>query len=97
MVSLIFGEAIECWHAMRREFEDYREQQHASASHDCNGVLLNRAGQAAGIDTYSLFIGPRVRAVKYASDELIEWWATHGRMTVTDFEAQTLETHGAQA
>ncbi len=97
MTSLIFAGASERWHVMRRDFEDYREQQHAAASHDCNGVLLNRAGQAAGIDTYSLFIGPRARAVKYASDELIEWWATHGRMTVTDFEAQTLETHGAHA
>jgi hypothetical protein len=97
VTSPIFAEAIERWHVMRRDFEDYREQQHAAASHDCNGQLLNRAGLAAGINTYSLFIGPRARAETYASDELVEWWSLHGRMTVADFEAQTHDQIGSAA
>lgn len=90
-MSLTFDSAIAIWRGLRAEFELYREVQHAAASDACNTVLLNRDALARGIDSYSLFIGPRARAERWASDELLEWWQSHGRMTFADYEAQRLE------
>jgi hypothetical protein len=39
----------------------------------------------------SLFKGPDVRARAYASEELIEHWERHPRMTFEAFEAQWME------
>jgi hypothetical protein len=61
------------------------------ALEDCGGVLINRLGQANGIDGYTLFTGPWLRAQKYASEELLEFWNQNGRMTMTQFEEQWVE------
>jgi hypothetical protein len=52
------------------------------------GVLLNKAGRAAGIDERSLFTGSQRRVDKYASDELKEWFDSHPRMTRAQWDAQ---------
>lgn len=90
-MSLTFDSAIAIWRGLRAEFELYRECQHQAATEDCNAVLLNRDALARGIDSYSLFIGPRARAERWASPELVEWWQSHGRMTFAEYEAQRLE------
>lgn len=83
-----FEHAAARWHELRAEFDLYRESAYERATDATNGVLLNREGRAAGIDSWSLFSGPRARAYRYASDELREWWALNGRLTVTEFVAQ---------
>lgn len=93
MTSLTFQYAISHWRALRAEYELYREQAYAAATDATNGVLLNRDAKARGIDSYSLFIGPRARAERWASDELREWWAANGRLTFEAFERQRLESH----
>lgn len=90
-MSAIFDAAVEQYHACKKEFEVYREGQYRRALNDLGGALLNRDGQRKGIDTWSLFIGPRRRAERWASEELVEWWARHGRMTYAQFEAQYVE------
>lgn len=55
-----------------------------------NGVMLNREGQKADIDPWSLFTGPENRARKYASSELGEWWDQNGRPTSADFQSMLL-------
>lgn len=63
---------------------DYRDEvyrQWLSAEAATNGYMLNKAGRAAGIDERTLFTGPRSRVAKYASPELKEWFAYHGRPT----------------
>lgn len=84
----IFLEAMDAWHAARSEFADFHENAYAAAEHACNGVLLNAAGKRAGIDPYSLFIGPRSRAHKYASEELLDHWTRHPRVGVNEYMRQ---------
>jgi hypothetical protein len=52
--------------------------------------MLNREGQKADIDPWSLFTGPENRARKYASSELGEWWDQNGRPTSADFQSMLL-------
>lgn len=73
---------------LRLEFQDHLEARQQQAERDCNGVLLNARGRAAGVDTSTLFYGPRVRVDAYASEELRDWFGRHGRVTFEEFERQ---------
>ena len=59
------------------------------------GNMLNKAGKAAGIDERSLFTGPESRARRYASEELLNHWASHPRPTAAYFQGKST-TLGAQ-
>ena len=91
MTSPTFAQAARAWSHMREEFELYLEAQVDAALDACAGVLLNAEGRAAGIDPRTLFYGPWARAKKYASEELIDFWAQAGRTTVSEFERTYLE------
>lgn len=80
----------------RAAFKDDVQRRVLDAESATNGVMLNRDGQKAGIDPWSLFTGPEPRARKYASSELGEWWDQNGRPTAADFQA-TLLGHAAAA
>lgn len=70
----------------RREFHAWVDHQVNRAEIELNGCLLNPLGRREGIDPRSLFYGPRVRAHKYASEELRDWWTGPGNNRMT-FEA----------
>lgn len=53
-------------------------------------VSSNAEGRRRGIDPVSLFMGPARRAEKWASEELLEWWRSHPRMTYQAFERRWL-------
>lgn len=80
--------ALRDWRAARAEFQVYLEAQYARAQEDLGPHLLNARGQARGVDTFSLFYGPRCRADAWASEELRQWWDDHGRLTFQDWETQ---------
>lgn len=80
--------------ATARAFAAHTRELYRQAEDATNGYLLNRDGQARGIDPASLFTGPDVRARRYASDELRQWWDDHGRITLDDWRDQLL-TGGA--
>lgn len=53
------------------------------------GNLLNKAGKAKDINPVTLFSGPRNRAEKYASEELLRFWAeVSPRRTYAEFRAE---------
>jgi len=79
----------------RQSFRDYVYQQYLAAEDATNGYMLNKAGRTAGMDSYSLFVGNEARARKYASDELLEWWDVHGRVTLEEWKAELLGDAGA--
>jgi hypothetical protein len=54
----------------------------------CRGYMLSREGQAAGVTEWSLWSGPAKRAERYASEELLNFWLEHPRMTVTEYGAE---------
>ncbi|MBU4213561.1 MAG: hypothetical protein KJ792_02770 [Actinobacteria bacterium] len=84
--SVIFAEAASAWRECRDAYDLFLEDQHSQAERACRGNLLNRRGRTAGIRAETLFLGPWSRARAYASDELLEWWATHPRQTFSQFE-----------
>lgn len=88
MVSYIFEQAQLMWKQMREDWQDYVAVQYDKALEDCCGVLVNKLGLSEGIQSESLFTGHLSRAKKYASEELIQWWEEHPRMTMTDYEYQ---------
>lgn len=96
-MSAIFDAAVEQYRACKAAFEDYRENAYRRALDDLGGHLLNREALAAGIDSWSLFIGSHQRADRWASEELRAWFATHGRLTYTEFERQYLERMWGEA
>ncbi len=72
----------------REMYDEYVYRQYLAAEDACNGYLLNKRAQAAGHSPASLFSGPARIAYARASDELKEWWATHGRLTQAEFIEQ---------
>jgi hypothetical protein len=86
--SVAFATAIDTWRECRAAYELHLESQTLAAENSCNGNLLNRRGRAAGIDPRSLFLGPQRRAEAYPTEELLEFWRTHPRVTFAQFERQ---------
>lgn len=74
----------------RKSYRDHIYRQWLAAENATRGVLLNKQGQAAGIDERALFNGPESRARKYASEELRNWWDKHGRMTFAEYRSHLL-------
>ncbi|WP_406124981.1 phage minor capsid protein [Streptomyces canus] len=72
----------------RALYDEYVYRQYLAAEDACNGYLLNKKAQAAGHNPATLFSGPARIAYARASDELKEWWQTHGRLTQAEFIEQ---------
>jgi len=86
--SAAFTFSSDVWREMRDEYEDAKLAAYEAAETALNGVLLNARGKAKHIDAYSLFMGTKSRAHAYASEELIEWWKSHPRVTFQQFERE---------
>ncbi|MEU8950905.1 phage minor capsid protein [Streptomyces sp. NPDC048489] len=69
----------------RAMYDEYVYRQYLQAEDELRGVLLNKKAEAAGRSPITLFSGPARIAHANASDELKEWWATHGRLTQAEF------------
>lgn len=85
-MSAIIATSFRQWRACREAFEEYRESAYLRAHEATAGVLLNKRGQASGVDPWSLSVGPEIRARAYASEELLEHWETSPRVTYERFE-----------
>jgi hypothetical protein len=81
----------------REMYDEHVYHQYLSAEDELRGVLLNRRGQAAGLNPVTLFSGPAHVAHANASDELREWWGKHGRMTQGEFIANATGVDTAAA
>jgi SPP1 gp7 family putative phage head morphogenesis protein len=69
----------------RQAYKDHAERAYYDAEDLMHGHMLNKAAQKAGINPRSLFTGPESRARKYASEDLLEYFERHGRLTLDDF------------
>jgi hypothetical protein len=75
-------------YARRLEREELTEHAFTTAERATNGYMLNRKGEARGVNPRSLFTGSEERARRYASDELLEHWQAHGRPTAAMHRGQ---------
>ena len=89
--AVLFG--LEIYKRIRAEFEEYRLAAYEAADEACRGHLLNERGRKAGKDAWDLFIGNETHARAYASEELLEFWGTHPRINVAEYERQSLDRH----
>src|SRR5262249_3326529 len=69
----------------RKEGHEEADRLFFEAETATKGNMLNRAGKAQDIDERSLFTGPESRARRYASEELLNHWASHPRPTSAYF------------
>lgn len=84
----IVSEAFVAWRECRAEYDETLYAQYVDAEEATNGAMLNARGREKGIDAFTLFMGPEVRALAYASEELVEHWQQHPRITYARFEQQ---------
>lgn len=91
--STLVAAALDRRDEARNEFELLRMGAFDRASDELSGHLLNALGKARGIDAYSLFIGPKLRAYAYASEELVRHWETYPRPVFEEFERQWEEPY----
>ncbi|KIP90176.1 hypothetical protein RU09_11900 [Microbacterium sp. MEJ108Y] len=82
----IVSEAFNAWRECRAEYDETLYAQFDAAEEATNGAMLNARGREKGIDPFTLFMGNETRARAYASEELLEHWETHPRITFTMFE-----------
>jgi hypothetical protein len=90
-LSPILRDAFAEQKRLRAELGMMRLQAYIDAEAATNGALLNREGRRRRIDPMSLFTHNRYYANRYASDELLEWWQDHPRITYPDYEQQSYE------
>ena len=82
----IISEAFNAWRECRAEYDNTLYAQFVAAEEATRGAMLNARGREKGIDPFSLFMGNETRALAYASEELVEHWETHPRITFAKFE-----------
>lgn len=87
-MSVIIKAAFERRREVRAEYEDVLWAAYQAAETATNGRLLNRRGEAKGIDPMALFRSNQRFAEAYASEELREWWREHPRPTFAAYERQ---------
>ncbi|MFK0004989.1 hypothetical protein [Paenarthrobacter sp. NPDC090522] len=68
----------------REEYDNYVYAQYRKCESELS-FMVNKQGQAKGIDSFSLFQGPVSRVKKYGSEELQAWFAANGRHTLGSF------------
>lgn len=73
---------------MNHEYLRHVDYQYLAAVEATAGVLVNQEGRSEAIDGFSLFRGTERRAMRYASEELLEFWEQHPRLTLAEYEDQ---------
>lgn len=84
----IVSDAFMAWRECRAEYDATLYARYEAAEEATNGAMLNARGRQKGIDPFSLFMGNENRALAYASEELVEHWQSHPRITFSQFERQ---------
>lgn len=90
-LSPILRDAFAEQKRLRDEFSLVRTQSYLDAEAATNGALLNPEAIRRGIDPLTLFTGNRYYARRWASEELLEWWERHPRMSFPEYERQVYE------
>lgn len=84
----IISDAFSTWRECRADYDETLYRQYMAAEEATSGAMLNARGRGKGIDPFTLFMGNETRALAYASEELVEYWRAHPRVTFAKFERQ---------
>ncbi|WP_424183841.1 phage minor capsid protein [Actinokineospora sp. G85] len=72
------------------------DEQFLDAEAATNGYMVTNEGRRKGIDPRNLWRQNETYARKWASDELKEWWDSHGRLTFDQFREELLNGGNGQ-
>lgn len=86
--SAVTGTARPTDKIIRQHYQEHVTRQYLDAEAATRGFLLNKLGEAKGVDPESLFSGDPDRAYRFASEELMRWWADNPRLTFAEYKAQ---------
>lgn len=75
--------------AVRRGYDAEVARRYVLAETATRGHVLSEEGEARGVDPRNLFSGPAWRVDRFGSEELREWFAEHGRITLAEWRAMT--------
>lgn len=75
---------IKAWH------RDEAYRAYLAAEDATNGMMLRRQSEGR-VDPASLWFANEATARRHASEELLQWWDEHGRITAAELEAQLLD------
>jgi hypothetical protein len=75
------------------EQAEVQEQSIVAAEAATNGNMVNAKGRARGINERTLITGREETFRRYASDELLEYYATHHRPTTASFRGEDTRVH----
>jgi hypothetical protein len=75
------------------EQAEAQEQSYVSAENATRGNMVNRKGQARGINPRTLITGRESEFRRYASPELLEYYSTHHRPTSASFRGADTRVH----
>ena len=92
MMSPTIQQALDRLKELRDEYQALMEAEYLLVHEELNGRLLNRRGEAKGIDPWSLFRSNWTYVKAYGSEELIEWFTLNPRLTFAQYERQMLES-----
>lgn len=90
-MSPIFEQAAAMWRQMRDDYGVYLEAHIAAAVEATNGCLFSKRALSDGITETQLFSAPRATAQRWASPELLDFWASSPRVTLAEFEQAWVE------
>lgn len=71
----------------RASYKQHVYEQWLDAEEATNGFLLSPLGEERGIDPQDLWSMNPTHARAYASEEMLRYWAQHGRTTLADWRA----------
>jgi hypothetical protein len=75
------------------EQADAQEASYVAAENATRGNMVNRKGQARGVNPRTLLTGREETFRRYASEELMEYYATHHRPTAASFRGADTRVH----
>lgn len=85
--SAIFAHAASMWAQMHEDFLLALQAHMDAADEAARGELFSAEGRRAGVSVARLFACNQAAAARYASPELVEFWQSHPRPTLAEFEA----------
>ena len=72
------------------DYRAYLEARHSAAEAETRGVMLSRGGIQRGVSPRKAWFSGRMATMRYASDELTDWFAENGpNLTSREFQLQS--------
>lgn len=87
-MSTLFAIAARQWQDMRDAYNDLKMAEYDRAEEATRGAMVNREALRAGLNGWELMHRNMATVRRYGSPELVEYLATHPKVTLAQFESE---------